>query len=111
MTKDLQPFYNTADSTTKAELFTTEHKGLLQQHAPVRNITVRDKHTPWMSNEIIRAVDIRNLAYILYSRNPNRARGDFQWIDYTRKKKRVNTRAKKRYTELQFDHNLPTKKL
>lgn len=111
MTKDLQPFYNTADSTTKAELFTTEHKGLLQQHAPVRNITVRDKHTPWMSNEIIRAVDIRNLAYILYSRNPNRARGDFQWIDYTRKKNRVNTHAKKRYTELQFDHNLPTKKL
>ncbi|XP_058839336.1 uncharacterized protein LOC131694845 [Topomyia yanbarensis] len=112
--KDLRPFFAAGDSTTKAEQLTSVLRELLQHHAPERNVTVRDKHTPWISEEIRRAVKLRNLAYTLYSRNPNRMRGDNQWQEYTRTRDRSNSlifTAKKSYAELHFDHNLPAKKL
>ncbi|XP_058817699.1 uncharacterized protein LOC131681007 [Topomyia yanbarensis] len=113
-TTDFQPIYNTEDPHTKADLLATELKNLLQRHAPERTITVRDKRTPWITNEIKQAAALRDLAFVLYSRNPNRARGDNQWDDYVRKRDRARSlifSAKKRYAELHFDHNLPAKKL
>lgn len=60
------------------------------------------------------AVEERYLAFALYSRNPNRDHGDNQWLDFVRKRDRANPLifdAKKRYTEQNFDQNLPPKKL
>ncbi|XP_062714232.1 uncharacterized protein LOC134291005 [Aedes albopictus] len=113
-TTDFQPFYESEDTTVKADLLTTELKELVERHAPERTIVVRDKHTPWITETIKQAIALRNMAYVLYSRNPNRARGNEQWLDYQRKRDRANSlifAAKKRYAELHFDHNLPAKKL
>lgn len=112
--KDWGPFYAAEDASTKAEFLTSELKPLLQHHAPERTLVVRDKQTPWITEEIKRAIEIRNLAYTLYSRNPNRIRGDNQWLDYTMKRDRANSliyTAKKRYAEMHFNHTLPAKKL
>lgn len=57
---------------------------------------------------------IRNTAYKLYSRNPNRQRGDNQWMDYVQKRDRASSlisAAKMRYGEKHFGQDLPAKKL
>lgn len=112
--QDLRPMYEADDASTKADLLTGTLSNLLQQHAPERTITVRDKRTPWISEAVKQAIALRDMAFALYSRNPNRARGDNQWQDYIRKRDRANTlifAAKKRYSELHFSHDLPAKTL
>lgn len=111
---DHRPFIEADEATTKAELLTINLRDLMNQHAPERTIVVRDKRTPWITHAIKEAVAERDLAYALYSRNPNRARGDDQWLNYERKRDRAKSLvyvAKKRYAEQHFDHNLPAKKL
>lgn len=113
-TTNLQSFYESEDTTTKANLLTTNLKHLLDRHAPERTIAVRDRNAPWITESIKQAVALRNMAYVLYSRNPNRTRGDNQWLDFKRKRDRASSlifAAKKRYAEQHFDHNLPAKKL
>lgn len=86
----------------------------MNRHAPERTVVVRDKRTPWITRTIKEAVAERDLAYALYSRNPNRIRGDDRWLEYERKRDRANSlifAAKKRFAEQHFDHNLPAKKL
>ncbi|KXJ76100.1 hypothetical protein RP20_CCG010352 [Aedes albopictus] len=111
---DWQRYYGSTDVNAKTELLTSELESLLQVHAPERTILVRDKRTPWITSEIKQAIELRNLAFKLYSRNPNRTRGDVQWQEFIRKRDRASSlifEAKKRYAELHFDHNLPAKKL
>lgn len=77
--RDLTSFLAAEDTSTKADLLTGVLTDLLQIHAPERTIAVRDKRTPWISEPIKQAVALRDLAFALYSRNPNRTRGDIQW--------------------------------
>lgn len=111
---DHRPFFAADDPNTKTELLTNNLKSLMDRHAPERTIVVRDERTPWITAGIKQAVAERNLAYALYSRNPNRERGDNQWVEYIRKRDRVSSlisAAKKRYGDQHFDPNLPPKKL
>lgn len=112
--RDHQPILECADVNMKAEMVTTEMQYLLERHAPQRTIFVRDQRTPWISNEIIQAVALRDLAYKLYARNPNRARGDRNWQDYCVQRDRAATlvaTAKRRYANKNFAPELPAKKL
>lgn len=111
---DWQEYYESTDVNTKTTIMSTKLERLLQVHAPEKTIVVHDKRTPWITPEIKRAVELKELAFKLYSRNPNRRKGDPQWQDFTRKRDRASSlisAAKKRYAELHFDHNLPAKKL
>ncbi|XP_062713832.1 uncharacterized protein LOC134290671 [Aedes albopictus] len=111
---NLQQIYEAEDVDTKADLLTTTLQSLMQQHAPERTIQVRDQRTPWITAEIEREISTRDIAFALYNRNPNRARGDAQWCDYVRKRDRLKTLifvAKKRYAEQNFSHQLPAKQL
>lgn len=111
---DLRPFYEAEDVNEKAELLTTKITNLLDTHAPERSIPVRDERSPWITAQIKRATELRDLAYKLYSRNPNRRRGDDQWLEYLRLRDRASSLiavAKKRYAEQHFGHDLPAKKL
>ncbi|XP_058817873.1 uncharacterized protein LOC131681179 [Topomyia yanbarensis] len=112
--KDLQDIYLEENIDIKTQLLHNELRSLLDQHAPERTVYVRDKRTPWITNEIQNAIAIRDLAYSLYARNPNRARGDAQWQNYISKKSRTNNlinTAKKRYADSQFSSDLPAKQL
>lgn len=112
--RDMQLFYETTDINTKTNLLSTELKSLLNQFAPEKDIVVQDQRTPWITAEIKQAVALRDLAFSLYRRNPNRARNDPQWQDYTRKRDRVNSLifvAKIRYSERHFSTSLPARKL
>lgn len=111
---DWQQYYDSTDVDTKTALLSAKLETLLQLHAPERTIFVRDKRTPWITQEIKQAIELRDLAFKLYSRNPNRRKGDAQWQEFTRKRDRASSlvfEAKKRYAELHFDHKLPAKKL
>lgn len=102
------------DVNRKAELVTSELQSLLDRHVPQTTVFVRDERTPWITNEIVQAVTLRDLAFKLYSRNPNRARGDRQWRDYCVKRDRASTlvtAAKRRYADRNFSPDLPAKKL
>lgn len=113
-TLDCQRILDCNDVNTKVQLATQDLKNLLQTHAPERFAIVRDKRTPWISREIEHAIATRDLAYKLYSRNPNRNRGDPQWIDYCRLRDRASSLisgAKKRYAERNFSADLPAKTL
>lgn len=102
------------DTETKAVMVTDLLRSLLNEHAPETEIVVKDKRTPWITEEVKRATKFRDLAYALYARNPNRVRGDAQWRDYISKRDRANSlifAAKKRYAETNFGNELPAKKL
>ncbi|XP_038117052.1 uncharacterized protein LOC119769207 [Culex quinquefasciatus] len=112
--KDLRRLFGSADINEKATVLNSELTSLLDAHAPERTVTIRDERTPWITQQIKEAVELRNLALKLYARNPNRTRGDVQWLDFERKRDRASSlifAAKKRYAELNFSHDLPAKKL
>lgn len=102
------------DADVKAECLTTRLQNLMNRHAPEKEITVRNGKTPWITTDIERAIYIRDLAHTLYTRNPNRRRGDDQWCDYIRKRDiaaSLISVSKKRYSERYFSPNLPARKL
>lgn len=112
--KDTRPFYDAVDVDAKVAWMGEELNELLQRFAPERSIIVRDRRTPWITNEIEQAVALRDLAFALYRRNPNRTRGDVRWRDYTSKRNRASSlvmAAKRRYAEQHFSTNLPAKTL
>lgn len=109
-----RPIFDCADVNLKAELVTAELQDLMEQHAPETVVIIRDQRTPWITNEIIHAMSLRDLAFKLYSRNPNRTRGDHNWSDYCVKRDRVSTlvfMAKRRYADRNFSSDSPAKKL
>ncbi|XP_055605672.1 uncharacterized protein LOC129753850 [Uranotaenia lowii] len=112
--RDFSQFYNTPNVDTKTQLLTAELKSLLDTHAPERTTIVRDRKTPWITFEIKRAIAVRDLAYSLYVRNPNRFKGDAQWVEYIRERSRANSlisNAKKRYAERCFSNDISPKQL
>ena len=113
-TLDFREVFNSSNIDTKTEIVSQHLQNLLQTHAPERVTVVRDKRTPWITRSIEQAVAARDLAFKLYSRNPNRSRGDPQWNDYCRLRDRANSpifTAKKRYTERNFSTDRPAKTL
>lgn len=113
-TKDFQRFYESNDVEEKATLLTADLQELLDRHAPERMIYVRDERTPWITHQIKQTIELRDLALKLYKRNPNRRRGDQQWLEHSRLHDRANSlihAAKKRYADQHFNHELPAKKL
>ncbi|EDS25853.1 hypothetical protein CpipJ_CPIJ005795 [Culex quinquefasciatus] len=74
--KDLRRLFGSADINEKATVLNSELTSLLDAHAPERTVTIRDERTPWITQQIKEAVELRNLALKLYARNPNRTRGD-----------------------------------
>lgn len=113
-TRNFEAIVEIRDPNVKAERITSELLNLMDRHAPEKVITVKNEKTPWITAEIERAIYFRDLAYALYSRNPNRRRGDNQWCEYVRKRDRAASLisdSKKRYGERYFSSNLPAKKL
>ncbi|XP_053698994.1 uncharacterized protein LOC128745964 [Sabethes cyaneus] len=111
---DLREIYDTADVNRKVELATAKLQSLLEAHAPSRIIQVRDKRTPWITRDIEEAITVRDLAYTLYVRNPNRSRNSPQWQEYVQNRDRVKSlifNAKKQYADRNFAHDLPAKQL
>lgn len=111
LARDLRPMIKCNDIDRKAELVTAELQLLLDRHAPEQTTFVRDRRTPWITSDIEQAIQLRDLAFKLYSRNPNRT---LQWQDYCTKRDRTRTliaTAKKRYAERNFCADLPAKKL
>ncbi|XP_038106649.1 uncharacterized protein LOC119766276 [Culex quinquefasciatus] len=115
--QDFRPFFEAEDVNDKTDLLTvltTKITYLLDTHAPERTISVRDERTPWITPQIKRATTLRDLTFKLYSRNPNRRRGDDQWLEYLRLRDRAGTLisvAKKPYADQHFGHDRPAKKL
>lgn len=112
--KDWEPFYRSDSAEVKSAFLSSELQSLLDQHAPEKTIIIRDKRTPWITTEIEHAIEVRNLAFSLFSRNPNRSRGDVQWVEYTRQRDRVKSLifvAKKKYADKHFSCDLPAKQL
>ncbi|XP_062704412.1 uncharacterized protein LOC134286758 [Aedes albopictus] len=113
-TLDLQRVFDCNDVNAKARIATEMLQDLLETHAPERHVTVQDKRTPWINRPIEQATAARDLAYKLYSRNPNRRRGDPQWNEYCRLRDRANSlifAAKKKYSDRNFSVDLPAKTL
>ncbi|XP_039450533.1 uncharacterized protein LOC120429543 [Culex pipiens pallens] len=112
--KDFQRFYESNDVEEKTALLTADLQDLLDRHAPERTIYVRDERTPWITQQIKQTIELRDLALKLYKRNPNRRRGDQQWLEHSRLHDRANSlihAAKTRYADQHFGHELPAKKL
>lgn len=57
------------DTKTKSVMVTELLKGLLDEHAPETEIMVKERRTPWITDEIKHAIELRNLSYSLYNRN------------------------------------------
>lgn len=113
-TTDLQEISDANDVNRKVELTTAKLQSLLDAHAPERVIQVRDKRTPWITRDIEQAIAVRDLAFALYVRNPNRSRDSNQWREYERARDRVKSlinSAKKQYGDTHFSADLPAKKL
>lgn len=111
---DLQDVYETNDVNRKVEITTTKLQSLLETHAPEKVIQVRDKRTPWITRGIEQAIAVRDLAYALYARNPNRTRNSNQWREYVQARDRAKTlitNAKKQYADRNFSADLPAKQL
>ncbi|XP_058816415.1 uncharacterized protein LOC131679696 [Topomyia yanbarensis] len=95
ISRDRTDFYHCSNVDAKTEMLTTELRTLIDSHAPEKTITVRDKRTPWITNEI-------------------ELKGDPQWNDYQQKRSRAATlifSAKRRYGQRYFSPDLPAQQL
>jgi hypothetical protein len=83
---DWSNFFNSVDVDTATHIFNTNLLFFADQHAPFRERKVKGKTSPWITDELIKAIKERDYLLKVAARSKDQA----NWVAYKRKRNSVN---------------------